>query len=165
VARRDPDAPSDVDQPAVDRLVGRASAVLGREQVRTAFSGTRGLSPTAVATVSAAPATVIVIIALVLGQPVLLVLAAVAMAGTMVVVMTRVNETRVVAQVRTGLVVLGSRRGDLFEVARVVEPPEIEPGGGQAWCRVRVGDERLWVSRPAFGGVVERLTPDPDEGA
>jgi len=161
VARRDPAATADINQTAVDRLVVRASAVLGREQVRSAFSGTHGLSPVAVATVAAVPATIVVIVALVLSKPVLLLGAAAAMVLTMAVIMTRVNQTRVVAQVRTGLVVLGSRHGDLYEVARVTEPPQIEPGGGQAWCRVRVGDERLWVSRPAFGGIVSALVPDP----
>jgi len=161
MARRDPAVAADINQASVDRLVQRASGVLGREQVRSAFSGTHGLSPVAVATVAAVPATIGVIIALVLAQPVLLLGAAAAMGLTMAVIMTRVNQTRVVAQVRTGLVVLGTRHGDLYEVARVTEPPEIESGGGQAWCRVRVGDERLWVSRPAFGGVVTALAANP----
>ena len=148
---------ADINEAAVDRLVGRAGEVLGSGQVRSAFSGTRGLAPTAVAAVSAVPATIVVIISLVLAQPVLLVFAVAAMAVTMVVIMTRVNATRVVAQVPDGLVVLATHRGELSELARVTEPPVIEPGGGRSWLRVQVGEEQLWVSRPAFGGIVSAL--------
>jgi hypothetical protein len=148
----------DINQAAVDRLVERASAVVGRGKVRSAFSGTRGLAPLAVAAVSAVPATLVVIIALVLGRPVLLVFAVAAMAITMVVIMTRVNATRVVAELRSELVVLAAHRGQLSVLTRLPRPLVVERGGGNSWLRVRAGEELLWVSRPAFGGIVSRLS-------
>jgi hypothetical protein len=155
----------DINQAAVDRLVERAGAVIGRGQVRSAFSGTRGLAPVAVAGVAAVPATVIIILALVLAKPVLLVFAVAAMALTMVVIMTRVNATRVVVEVRSELVVLAAHRGELSVLTRLPRPLVVEPGGGNSWLRVRADQELLWVSRPAFGGIVSRLAesdPDPD---
>ncbi len=148
----------DINQAAVDRLVERAAAVLGAGQVQSAFSGTRGLAPVAVAGVSAVPATLIVILSLVVAKPVLLVFAVAAMALTMVVIMTRVNATRVVAELRSELVVLAAHRGDLSVVTRFPRPMVVEPGGGNSWLRVRAADELLWVSRPAFGGIVSRLS-------
>ena len=155
----------DINQAAVDRLVERAATVVGRGKVQSAFSGTRGLAPVAVAGVSAVPATVIVILALLLAKPVLLVFAVAAMALTMVVIMTRVNATRVVAELRTELVVLAAHRGELSVLTRLPRPLVVEPGGGNSWLRVRADDELLWVSRPAFGGIVARLSESDSAGA
>jgi hypothetical protein len=155
--RTDDVAHDDINEAAVDRLVARASAVLGKGEVRSAFSGTRGLAPTMVATVAAVPAVIVVIISLVISKPALLLVAIALMALVMVVIMTKVNATRVVVEARNELVVLSSRRGELAEIARLDAPLVIEPGGGAAWLLVRVGDEKLWVSRPAFGGIVNAL--------
>ena len=147
----------DINRAAVDRLIERASAVLPKARVVSAFSGTRGLAPTMVAVVAAVPATLVVLVSIAVGKPVLLVVAVAVMAATMLVIMTRVNATRVVAELPSELVVLAARRGELSVLGRVDGGLTVEDGGGRAWVRVRVGDELLWVSRPAFGGVVAHL--------
>jgi hypothetical protein len=153
----------DINRAAVDRLIERASAALSEADVISAFSGTKGLAPTMVAVVAAVPATIVVMVSIAVGKPVLLVGAIVVMAATMALIMTRVNATRVVAEVPSGLVVLAARHGDLSVLARIAPPLTIEPGGGRAWLRVHVSDELLWVSRPAFGGIVAHLA-DPEPG-
>ena len=147
----------EINREAVDRLIERASEVLPGAAVVSAFSGTRGLAPTMVAVVAAVPATVVVMVSIAVGKPVLLLGALAVMALTMLVIMTRVNATRVVAELPSELVVLAARRGDLSVLRRVADGLAIEPGGGRAWMRVHVGDESLWVSRPAFGGIVDHL--------
>jgi len=152
---------TDINPAAVDRLVARASAALPKAKVRSAFSGTRGLAPTMVAIVGALPAMVVVAVSLVLGRPMFLIFAALVMAGTMVLIMTVVNDTLVVAELPGELVVFVSSRSGLDPLARVAKSVQIEPGGSRSWMQVHIADEVLWVSRPAFGGIVERFVDDP----
>ena len=153
---------TDINPAAVDRLVERASAALPKARVRSAFSGTRGLAPTMVAVVGALPALVVVVISLVLGRPTFLIFAALVMAGTMILIMTVVNSTLVVAELPDELVVFASSRSGLDPLGRLPKSLVVEPGSSRSWLQVHVGDEVLWVSRPAFGGIVERFAAHPD---
>jgi hypothetical protein len=156
----------EINREAVDRLIERASEVLPGATIVSAFSGTRGLAPTMVAVVAAVPATIVVMVSIAVGKPLLLIAAMAVMAATMAIIMTRVNATRVVAELPSELVVLAARHGDLSVLDHVPHGLTIEGGGSRAWLQVRVGDEFLWVSRPAFGGVVAALVaPEPDGDA
>jgi hypothetical protein len=152
---------TDVNPAAVDRLVVRASAAMPRAKVRSAFSGTRGLAPTMVAVVGALPALVVVIVSLALGRPTFLIFAALVMAGTMALVMTVVNTTIVVAELPGELAVFAATRRELRPLGMVPKSLAIEPGGSRSWMQVHIADDVLWVSRPAFGGIVERFVGAP----
>ncbi|MEI7593869.1 MAG: hypothetical protein WCK41_11705 [Actinomycetes bacterium] len=154
---------TDINQVAVDRLVERVRPALSGKKPLSAFSGTRGLSPTMVAIVAAIPTTVVVLISIVIRRPILLVGALMVMALTMFVIMTRVNATRVVAELAAELVVFSSRRGELSLIGRGDKTLAIGPARGRAWAQVIVAGETLWVSRPAFGGIVERLETLPSQ--
>jgi len=152
---------TDINPAAVDRLVERVVSSVPRAKVRSAFSGTRGLAPTMVAVVGALPGVVIVAVSLALGRPTLLIFAALAMAGTMVLIMTVVNSTVVVAELPDELALFVASRSALEPLAHVPKALQIAPGGSRSWLQVHVADQVLWVSRPAFGGIVERFAIDP----
>jgi len=152
---------TDINPAAVDRLVERLSSAAPRAKVRSAFSGTRGLAPTMVAVVGALPAVVVVAISLALGRPMLLIFAALVMAATMVLIMTVVNSTVVVAELPDGLALFVASRSALEPLATVPKSLAIAPGRSRSWLQVHVADQVLWVSRPAFGGIVERFADEP----
>jgi hypothetical protein len=156
---------SDINPAAVDRLVERVSSTQPRAKVRSAFSGTRGLAPTMVAVVGALPAVVVVVISLALGRPTFLIFAALVMAATMILIMTVVNTTVVVAELPGELALFTASRSALEPLATVPKALEIGPGGSRSWLQVHVADQVLWVSRPAFGGIVERFAVDPSTPA
>lgn len=152
---------TDINPAAVDRLVARVSSAAPGAKVRSAFSGTRGLAPTMVAVVGALPAVVVVAVSLALGRPMLLILAALVMAATMVLIMTVVNSTVVVAELPAELALFTASRSALEPLATVPKSLQVAPGGSRSWLQVQIADEVLWVSRPAFGGIVERFAVDP----
>ena len=104
---------------------------------------------------------VVVAVSLALGRPTLLIFAALAMAGTMVLIMTVVNSTVVVAELPDELALFVASRSALEPLAHVPKALQIAPGGSRSWLHVHVADQVLWVSRPAFGGIVERFAIDP----
>jgi hypothetical protein len=156
-------ADSDIDERAVDRLVERARDALPAEHVHSAFAGKQGLAPMTIALLAAIPGVVVVAIALVVGQPLLLVVALVVMGLAMAVLMVTATSTRIVAETRTDLVVLGSHAGALTVIDRVPKAVTVEAGSSRSWLRVHIAGQLLWVSRPAFGGVVERFSATADD--
>ena len=80
----------------------------------------------------------------------------------MLMVMTVVNTTVVVAELPGELVAFTASRGAFEPRTRVPKPLTVESGGSRSWLQVRVGDDLLWVSRPAFGGIVEHLAATAD---
>ena len=142
---------------AVDRLVTRVNEALPRGRVRSAFSGTAGLSPNAVTVVGALPGVALVALAVASKRPVLLLAALLVMAAAIVGVMRFGNTTRVVAELPDELVVFTSRRGALEPYQRGPVPVEIRPYFDSRWLKVVVGSDQLFVSKRAFGAVVRRL--------
>lgn len=158
-------APADLNVRAVDRLVAQATKAMPKAKVRSAFSGTTGLSPNAVTVLGALPAIVIVGISTAAHRPLLLFVALLVMAATILMLMRLVNATRVVAELPSEIVVLSSRRGQLEPLARVPKALAVLPYRDRRWLKVRVADDQLWVSRRAYGAIVTRLTVDADDDA
>ena len=150
-------AEPDLNVGAVDRLVTRVTEALPRGRVRSAFSGTSGLSPNAVTMVGALPGVAVVALAVASKRPVLLLVALVVMAAAIVGVMRFGNTTRVVAELPDELVVFTSRRGALEPYQRGPVAVEIRPYFDSRWLKVGVGADQLFVSKRAFGAVVRRL--------
>ena len=151
-------AEPDLNVGAVDRLVDRVNDALPRGRVRSAFSGTSGLSPNAVTVVGALPGVAVVAVAVISKRPLLLVAAVLVMAAAIVAVMRFGNTTRVVAELPDELVVFTSQSGH----ARAVPPGpvavEIRPYFDSRWLKVAVGGDQLFVSKRAYGAVVRRLS-------
>jgi hypothetical protein len=147
----------DLNVRSVDRLVAQTTKALPKAKVRSAFTGTTGISPNAVTIYAAVPAVAIVGIGTAVHQPLLLLVAALAMAATIFGLMKFVNATRVVAELPNELVLLSSRRGQLEPILRTDPELELRPYRDRRWMRVVVADEQLWVSRRAYGTIVERL--------
>ncbi len=154
---------ADVNVKAVDRLVSQATDAIPKAKVRSAFSGTTGLSPNAVTIAGALPAIVIVAIGTAVHQPALLLVALAVMAASILLLMRVVNQTRVVAELPTELVVLSSRRGQLEPLSRGPKQLELLAYRDRRWLKVQVADDQLWVSRRAYGTIVHRLAIDSDE--
>ncbi len=157
-------AEPDLNVGAVDRLVERVNEALPRGRVRSAFSGTSGLSPNAVTVVGALPGVAVVAVAVVSKQPLLLVAAVLVMAAAIVAVMRFANNTRVVAELPDELVVFTSSRGALEPYHRGPVALEIRPYFDRRWLKVLVGPDQLFVSKRAYGAVVRRLA-GADDGA
>ena len=49
----------------------------------------------------------------------------------------------------------------LEPLATVPKSLQVAPGGSRSWLQVHVAGQVLWVSRPAFGGIVERFAVEP----
>jgi hypothetical protein len=165
VAAGDARAPG-LDVKAVDRLVARANDAIPRARVRSAFSGTTPLSPNAVTILGALPAVVVVGVGVIVQAPWLLAVALVLMAASILLLMRVVNTTCVVAELPNELVVLANRRDGLEPRSRGPHELTVLPYRDRRWARVQVGGEQLWVSRRAFGTIVDRLadaTDDTDE--
>ncbi len=161
-------AEPDLNVAAVDRLVARVNEALPRGRVRSAFSGTSGLSPNAVTVVGALPGVVVVAVAVASKRPVLLLVALLVMAAAIVAVMRFGNTTRVVAELPDELVVFTSRRGTLEPYHRGPVAVEIRPYFDSRWLKVVVAGDQLFVSKRAFGAVVRELAgedADPEEPA
>jgi hypothetical protein len=156
-------AEPDLNVGAVDRLVDRVQGALPRGRVRSAFSGTSGLSPNAVTVVGALPAAVVVAVAVATKRPFLLVVAVAVMAATIVALMKFGNTTRVVAEVSDEMVVFTSRGGKLEPRHRGPLDVEIRPYFDGRWLKVDVASDRLFVSRRAYGAVVRRLAGVDDQ--
>jgi hypothetical protein len=161
-AEREAAPQRDVDVKAVDRLVARADPVVSG-RVRSAFSGTGPLSPNLVTLLGSVPAIVVVAISVSVKTPVLLIVALAVMAASILGLMWGVNTTYVVAELPRELVVLSNHRGRLEPRFRVSDPLVVQPARDRRWVKVEVGGRRLWVSKRAFGGVVEALAADRDE--
>jgi hypothetical protein len=154
----------DLNVRAVDRLVDRVTEALPRGRVRAAFSGTSGLSPNAVTVVGALPGVVVVGVAVASHKPLLLVLAFLVMAATIVAVMKFGNSTRIVAEVSDELIVFTSRANQLEPHHRGPIALRIIPYFDGRWLKVEVGGEVLFVSKRAYGAIVRRWA-GPDEVA
>jgi hypothetical protein len=154
---------ADLNVKAVDRLVAQATKAIPKAKVRSAFSGTTGLSPNAVTIVGALPALVIVAISTAVHQPALLIVALAVMAASILLLMRVVNATRVVAELPTELVLLSSRRGQLEPMSRGPKQLELLPYRDRRWLKVQVEDQQLWVSRRAYGTIVDSLAVDASE--
>ena len=155
-----------LDVKAVDRLVARATDAIPRAKVRSAFSGTTPLSPNAVTILGSLPSVLVVGVGVAKHAPWLLAVALVLMAVSMLVLMRVVNTTCVVAELPTELVVLANRRDGLEPRSRGPHELTVLPYRDRRWARVEVGGEQLWVSRRAFGTIIDRLaatTDDADE--
>lgn len=152
----------DLNVAAVDRLVKRVSEALPRGRVRSAFSGTSGLSPNAVTVVGALPGVVVVGLAVATHRPYLLVVAFALMAGTIVALMRFANATRVVAELSDEMIVFSSRRGTLEPLHRGPVDLQVLPYFDGRWLKVAAPGGQLFVSRRAYGAVVRRLV-GPDD--
>jgi hypothetical protein len=152
----------DLNVAAVDRLVKRVSEALPRGRVRSAFSGTSGLSPNAVTVVGALPGVVVVGLAVATHRPYLLVVAFALMAGTIVALMRFANSTRVVAELSDEMIVFSSRRGTLEPLHRGPVDLQVLPYFDGRWLKVAAPGGQLFVSRRAYGAVVRRLV-GPDD--
>ena len=152
-----------LDVKAVDRLVARANDAIPKGRVRSAFSGTTPLSPNMVTVLGALPGVVIVGIGVATHQPLLLAVALAAMVVAILVLMRLVNATCVVAETPTELVVLRNRSDGLEPRARGPVELRLLPYRDRRWAHVEVAGERLWVSRRAFGVVLDRLAASGDE--
>jgi hypothetical protein len=165
VAAGDARAPGN-DAKAVGRLVARANEAIPRARVRSAFSGTTPLSPNAVTILGSLPAVVVVGVGVIAHIPWLLAVALGLMALSILVLMRVVNTTCVVAELPNELVVLANRRDGLEPRWRGPQELTVLPYRDRRWARVQVGDDVLWVSRRAFGEIVDRLAAnraDADE--
>ena len=152
-----------LDVKAVDRLVARANDAMPKGRARSAFSGTTPVSPNAVTVIGAVPAVVIVGISVAIHAPVLLLGAAGAMVLVMFVLMRVVNSTCVVAELPDELAVFTNRPDGLELRARGELEVRVLPYRDPRWLHVEVGDDKLWVSRRAFGVVIDRLAGAGDE--
>jgi hypothetical protein len=147
---------------AVDRLVARVNKAIPKGRVRSAFSGTSGLSPNTVTVLGTVPAIVVVAISVSAKTPLLLVVAILVMAASILALMRFVNKTCVVAELPTELVGFTNRRGTLEPRFRVPHELTVLPSLDPRWLKVEVGGDRLWVSKRTFGLVVERLAVSGD---
>jgi hypothetical protein len=143
--------------------VKRANEALPKGRARSAFSGTTPMSPNAVTVIGAMPAVLIVGISVAVHSPLLLVGAAATMVLAMLVLMKGVNSTCVVAELPGELVVFTNGRDGLEPRSRGPVEVAIRPYRDRRWLRVEVAGEQLWVSRRAFGVIVERLAGVGDE--
>jgi len=152
-----------LDVKAVDRLVARATDAIPRAKVRSAFSGTTPLSPNAVTILGSLPAVLVVGVGVIAHAPWLLFVALALMAVSMLLLMRVVNSTCVVAELPNELVVLTNRRDGLEPRSRGPRELSVLPYRDRRWARVEVGGEQLWVSRRAFGTIVDRLAATTDD--
>jgi len=162
-ARSKPERRPDLDVKAVDGLVERANRAIPKGRVRSAFSATGPISPNMVTVLGSIPAVAVVALSLSLKAPLLLLVALAVMALCMLGLMRGVNSTVVVAELPDELVGLTNTRGELVPRFRVPGPLQVSPAFDPRWLKVQVAGDRLWVSKRAFGAVVEALaaTPEP----
>ena len=147
----------DLNVAAVDRLVARVNDALPRGRVRSAFSGTSGLSPNAVTVVGALPGVVVVGVSVATHQPWLLVVAFAVMAATILGCMKFANTTCIVAELPDEMVVFSSSRSLLEPRHRGPLDVVVRPYFDGRWLKVEVPGDTLFVSKRAFGAVVRRL--------
>jgi hypothetical protein len=145
--------------------VKRANEALPKGRARSAFSGTTPMSPNAVTIFGSMPAVLIVGISVATHSPLLLVGAAATMVLVILVLMRGVNSTCVVAELPGELVVFTNTRDGLELRSRGPAEVVIRPYRDRRWLRVEVDGEQLWVSRRAFGAIVDRLAAADDEPA
>jgi hypothetical protein len=155
----------DLNVAAVDRLVARVEKALPRGRVRSAFSGTVGLSPNAVTVVGALPGVGLVAVAVATRRPFLLVVAFALMAAIIFAVMRFGNRTRVVAELPNEVVVFTSRNASLEPVHRGPLAIAIRPYFDGRWLKVDVAGDQLFVSKRAYGAVVRQLAGLADDDA
>ena len=152
-----------LDVGAVDRLVKRVNEALPKGRARSAFSGTTPMSPNAVTLFGSMPAVLIVGVSVATHSPLLLAGAAATMVLTILVLMRGVNSTCVVAELPGELVVFTNGRDGLELRSRGPVEVSVLPYRDRRWLRVEVAGDQLWVSRRAFGVIVDRLAAAGDE--
>jgi hypothetical protein len=143
--------------------VKRANEAMPKGRARSAFSGTTPMSPNAVTLFGSMPAVLIVGVSVATHSPLLLVGAAATMVLTILVLMRGVNSTRVVAELPDELVVFTNTRDGLELRSRGPIEVAIRPYRDRRWLRVEVAGDQLWVSKRAFGVIVDRLAAVGDE--
>ena len=75
--------------------------------------------------------------------------------------MRAVNRLAVVGETASELIVFSARQGELTEIARIPHHLSVEPYWDKPWLKVGSATSTLWVSRRAFGAIVERLVLAP----
>ena len=152
--------PQDVGRMAQEKLIEQVHEVRPDLDVQGGFRATKGLSPTVVVLVASVGAMPFVFAAVLGHRPVLFLAALVVMALLMVVLVSVVNASRVVAETSDQLVVMAKEKGELVEIARHPKAVTLAPYWDRQWSKVTLGDETLWVSRRAFDETLERLSTD-----
>ncbi len=151
----------DVSRIAQEKLVEQMREVRPDLDVRGGFRATKGLSPTIVVLIATIGAMPFVVVGLLGHRPILFVAALVVMAIEVVVLVSVVNGSRVVAETPDELVVMAKQKGVLVEIARRPKAVTLQPYWDRQWHKVILGDETLWVSRRVFDETLERLSTHP----
>jgi len=142
---------------AIAGVVDQVAAMVPSAHVMAGFRGSQGLSPTVNVMASAVVSLPFVVAAVVTGRWVLLLPAAGVMVLMVALLMKVVNSARVVGETTSELIVFSAKRGELTELGRFPTQLTVDPYWDKQWLKVALGGETIWVSRGAFGAVVERL--------
>jgi len=142
---------------AVRGVVDQVAAMVPSAHVVAGFRGSQGLSPTVNVMASAVVALPFVVAAVVSAVWLLLLPAVGVMVLMVALLMKVVNSARVVGETTSELIVFSAKRGELTEIGRFPTQLTVESYWDKQWLKVTLGGETIWVSRGAFGAVVERL--------